>query len=95
MPLFVISWTDKPGSLDVRMANREAHLAYMASLGDKVKLGGPFQDGEGQMNGSLIIVEAESLEQVQALHAKDPYRIAGLMEQADIRPWRVTLNTFG
>jgi hypothetical protein len=95
MPLFVISWTDKPGALETRMASREAHLAYMASLGDKVKLGGPFLDGEGRMNGSLIIVEADSLDDVQALHARDPYRLAGLMETAEIRPWRVTLNNLG
>lgn len=94
MPLFVISWTDKPGALDLRLNNREAHLAYAAGLGGRVKLGGPFLDAEGQMNGSLLIVEADSLEDAQALHAEDPYRLAGLMDKADIRLWRVTLNGF-
>ncbi len=92
MPLFVISWLDKPNSLDVRMGAREAHLAYAHQLGDRVKLGGPFLDADGQMAGSLLIVEAESLEEVQALHDADPYKTAGLFETSEIRPYRITLN---
>ena len=92
MPLFVISWMDKPNSLDVRLAAREAHLAYAHALGDQVKLGGPFLDADGQMAGSLIIVEAESLVAAQALHDKDPYKLAGLFESSEVRPYRITLN---
>ena len=94
MPLFVISWLDKPNSLDVRMGAREAHLAYAHQLGDRVKLGGPYLDAEGNMAGSLIVVEADSLEEVQALHDQDPYKQAGLFETSTITPWRVTLNGF-
>ena len=92
MPLFVISWMDKPDSLEVRMGAREAHLAYAHALGDRVKLGGPFLDEEGRMAGSLLIVEADSLEQARALHDADPYKLAGLFETSDIRPYRITLN---
>jgi uncharacterized protein YciI len=92
MPLFVISWMDKPNSLDVRMGAREAHLAYARTLGDKVKLGGPFLDADGNMAGSLIIVEADSLQAAKALHDKDPYKLAGLFETSEIRPYRITLN---
>ena len=92
MSLFVISWRDKPGSLDVRMAAREAHLAYAHDEGDRVKLGGPYLDDAGQMCGSLIIYEAETLEEAEAFHAKDPYRLAGLFETSTITPWRATLK---
>ena len=94
MTLYVISWMDKPNSLDVRMAAREAHLAFAHSLGDRVKLGGPYLDADGNMAGSLIVVEADSLEEVQALHDQDPYKQAGLFETSTITPWRVTLNGF-
>ena len=93
MPLFVISWRDKPGSLDVRMAAREAHLAYVHGQGG-VKLGGPYLDEGGRMCGSLIIYEAASLEEAQAFHAKDPYRLAGLFETSTITPWRLTTEKF-
>ena len=94
MPLFVISWRDKPGALDQRMAAREAHLAHMHSQGDKVRLGGPYLDDNGQMCGSLIIVEAESLEEAQAFHDKDPYKLAGIFETSTITPWRLTTEKF-
>ncbi len=92
MALYVISWLDKPDSLAVRMAAREAHLAYAASLDGRVKLGGPYLDDAGQMIGSLIIVEADSLDHAQALHDQDPYKLAGLFEASEITPWRMTLN---
>ena len=93
MPLFVISWRDKPDSLALRMATREAHLAYAASLGDRVKLGGPYLGDDGQMIGSLMIFEADDLAQAQALHDNDPYKLAGLFDASQITPWRVTLNS--
>ena len=92
MALYVISWLDKPDSLEVRMTAREAHLAYMASLDGRVKLGGPYLDDKGQMIGSLIIVEADSLEHAQAIHDNDPYKLAGLLDASRITAWRVTLN---
>ena len=94
MPHFVISWRDKPGALEQRMAVREAHLAHMHSQGDKVKLGGPYLDENGQMCGSLIIVEAESMEEAQAFHDKDPYKLAGIFETSTITPWRLTTEKF-
>jgi len=95
MTLYVISWTDKPDSLPLRMATREAHLAYAKTLGERVKLGGPFLDEAGQMAGSLIIIEADSLDEARALHAEDPYAKAGLFERSDVRPYRITLNGLG
>ena len=95
MPLFTITWMDKPDSLEVRMAARERHLAYVAAHSDMVRLGGPFLDGEGRMIGSMIVVEAESLGAAQAFHAADPYREAGLFDASDVRPWRVTLGAIG
>ena len=74
------------------MAAREAHLAYAHDQGDRVKLGGPYLDEAGQMCGSLIVYEAETLEEAQAFHAKDPYKLAGLFESSTITPWRATLK---
>ncbi|HEX6865854.1 MAG TPA: YciI family protein, partial [Caulobacteraceae bacterium] len=91
MPLFVISWLDKPDHLHVRMANREAHLAYAAETG-VVRLGGPFLDDEGEMIGSMIVMEADNLEMAHAWHALDPYRTAGLFDTSQVLPWRATVG---
>lgn len=91
MPLFVISWMDKPGHLPVRMASREAHLEYVRETG-VVRLGGPFLGPDGDMAGSMLVIEAEDLETANAWHALDPYRAAGLFETSEVKPWRITVG---
>ena len=97
MPLFVISYIDKPNSLALRMANREAHLHYAhdESMPAKVKLGGPYLDDKGDMAGSLIIVEAPDKAAAVAFTQNDPYVKSGLMSSVDVRPFRITNNKMG
>ena len=92
MALFVISWMDKPGSLELRMATREAHFAHIAKYSEKVRVGGPFVDEEGRMIGSLMVFEGQTLEEAQAFHAADPYTLAGLFERSEVKPWRATVG---
>ena len=88
---FVISAIDKPNSLALRMATRQAHFEY-AQKGDTLKLGGPYLDANGDMIGSLIIIEAADLEAARRWHAGDPYVKAGLFASSDVRPWKATAN---
>lgn len=92
--LFVVIATDKPHSLALRRATREAHFAYARESG-VIKIGGPFLDSNGDMIGSLIIFEAESLERAEAWHANDPYVKAGLFAHSEVRPWKATFNPIG
>lgn len=93
MPLFVLHCLDKAGSLDLRMATRQAHLAYAASFGGQMRLGGPLLDANGDMAGSLIVMEAADLAAAQAFSADDPYTKAGLWERVDIKPFRATIGS--
>lgn len=92
--LFIITAIDKPGSLALRLATREAHFAYAREKGG-VRLGGPFLDGEGNMAGSMIILEAADLAAAKAWAANDPYAKAGLFAQSEVRPWKATFNDCG
>jgi hypothetical protein len=86
--LFALICTDKPDGLPIRKANRPDHLAYLESLGDTLLFAGPFTEEDGQtMNGSLIVIEAESLREARAIADGDPFARAGLFESVDIRPW--------
>jgi uncharacterized protein len=89
--LFVVTAIDKPDSLALRMATREAHFAYARETG-VIRLGGPFLDEKGDMAGSLIIFEAGDLAAAKAWHAGDPYVKAGLFAQSEVRPWKATFN---
>ena len=54
---------------------------------------GPFTEPDGQtMNGSLIVVEASSLEAARKIGAGDPFAKAGVFASVEIRPWLWTIN---
>jgi uncharacterized protein YciI len=92
MPLFVLSCHDRAGSLDLRMATREAHLAYVRGHAGKVKLGGPYLGPDGGMIGSLLILETADEAEARAFADGDPYNLAGLFERVDLAAWRVTIG---
>ncbi len=86
--LYAIICTDKPGHLETRLANRDAHLAHIEAAGGAISQAGPFLDAEGGMVGSLLIFEAETRAEVEAWCAEDPYAKAGLFASVEIRPWK-------
>ena len=91
--LFAAICTDKPGSLDKRKANRPEHLAYLKSLGEALVLAGPFTEEDGtSMNGSLIVVEAASLDDARTIIEGDPFAKAGIFANVEIRPWLWSIN---
>ena len=91
--LYALICTDKPNSLAIRKAKRPEHVAYLKSLGDTLKLAGPFTEADGEtMNGSLVVIEAASLQAAKEIGAGDPYAKAGLFASVKIRPWIWTLN---
>ena len=82
---------DKPGALQTRLENREAHLAHIATSG-VVEMAGPFLDESGTMTGSLIILSVASLDEAKAWAAVDPYAKAGLFQSVDIREWKKVIG---
>ena len=92
--IFTIICKDKPGHLEVRMANRPIHLEYLNGVNadGKLKFAGPFLDEDGKPIGSLVAVEAEDRAGAQAIAAGDPYAKAGLFETVEILPWNWVFN---
>lgn len=88
---FALIANDKPGALQTRMDNREAHLAYVAETG-VVEMAGPMLDGNGQMCGSLIILEVTDLAAAQAWADNDPYAKAGLFSDVTLRAWKKVIG---
>lgn len=88
--LYAVICRDKPGHLQTRLDTRAAHLAYIEATGI-VKMAGPFLE-EGQMCGSLVILETDSLEAAQAWAAGDPYAAAGLFESVSVTEWKKVIG---
>lgn len=90
--LFCITGIDKPDALDLRMANREAHLKHWGDSG-VVKLGGPFTSDDGErLEGSMLVIDVPDRAAAQALADADPYVKAGLFERRDLRAWKWLLK---
>ena len=79
--------TDKAEALQTRLDTRAAHLAHIDATG-VVEMAGPFLDPQGQMTGSLIVLNVETLAEAKAWAAADPYARAGLFDRVEIREWR-------
>lgn len=77
---------DRPGAIELRKANRQAHLDYIAASG-VVEMAGPLIEG-GEMAGSLLILDVPDMAAAEAWAAGDPYAKAGLFESVLIREWR-------
>lgn len=82
---------DKAGALQTRLDNRSAHLAYIADTG-VVEMAGPLLNDTGEMAGSLVILEVESLDAANTWAANDPYAKAGLFENVQISPWKKVIG---
>lgn len=86
---FLAICRDKPNHTHVRAATRETHVAWLKSLGAALRIAGPFlDDGASEMRGSMLVVEAETLDAAKSMLAADPYAAAGLFESVEVKPWR-------
>lgn len=83
--LYAVICRDKPGHLQTRLDTRERHVAYLKST--PVVLAGPFLEN-GEMCGSLVVVEQPDLAAAQDWAANDPYAHAGLFESVSVTEWR-------
>lgn len=94
MPLFSIYALDVPNSLPLRAEHGERHRERLKQAVDPVRVvvAGPLRDDAEKPVGSLLIVEAESIGEVQDFVDADPYSINGIYASVDIRPFVVTIG---
>ncbi len=88
---FALLAKDKPYALQTRMDNREAHLAYVAETG-VVEIAGPLLDADGQMCGSLIVLDLPDLAAAEEWAANDPYAKAGLFGDVTLSAWKKVIG---
>jgi uncharacterized protein YciI len=86
--LFAIHALDKPGALELRFANYDAHKAFLSDTSTyavRIVMSGPLVTDDGEkMIGSLFLLEAESREAVERFNQADPFHKAGIWERVTI-----------
>ena len=90
--LYAIICNDKKDHLHIRLDIRPKHLDYLKSLFKTIKFSGHFFDFNEIPDGTLIVVEAKSLQEAKGYAQNDPYAKAGLFSDMKIRPWRWSVN---
>jgi uncharacterized protein YciI len=86
--LFVLVCIDKPASLDLRLATRPQHLAYLETYQDRIVQAGALLDTDQRACGSLLIIDVQDHPAAFGFAEADPYGRAGLFESVVIRPYR-------
>ncbi|MBT3246880.1 MAG: hypothetical protein HN979_04870 [Actinobacteria bacterium] len=87
---FVVYNVDRSDAGNLRADTRAGHLDYVN--GYEVVFGGPLVDPEGEMCGSLIVVDLPSHDAAVAFAAGDPYALAGLFEQSSVTAFRQVMG---
>ncbi|SFD67896.1 hypothetical protein SAMN04515678_102249 [Roseivivax sediminis] len=90
MMLVALIARDKPDSLEIRKANRDAHLAYIEATGVVTQAGPLIVDGG--MAGSLVILDVPDLAAAEAWAADDPYAKAGLFGSVELVEWKKVIG---
>lgn len=86
---FVILGYDGPDGQAKRPLHRPAHLERLRALAEhgRLILAGPFTDH----TGSLIVIEAESLEEATCFAQEDPYTVHGIFHRIEVHPFKMVL----
>ncbi|MBU2957119.1 YciI family protein [Paracoccus sp. 1_MG-2023] len=90
MPHYAVICRDKPGALQTRLDNRDAHLAHLRDSG-LVFIAGPLIE-DGEMRGSLVVLEAPDMATAEDWAANDPYKAAGLFDHVEIVEWKKVIG---
>ena len=93
MPLFVLSCTDREGTLEKRLATRPAHLARLQQLdaeGRLIVAGAMPKDPsnpQAGFYGSTMIVDFDSREALDAWLQDEPFLKEGVYSHNDVKPF--------
>lgn len=94
MNLYVVYRVDRTDgkAAEIRQSTRPLHREYMDKFANRVRLGGPILDAQGNGCGGMMLIEADSEEDVRTMVRDDPFELAGLSARIDIYPFRWQTN---
>lgn len=83
---YIITCLDNADAKEKRLANYDAHKAYLDTKPIRIVISGPIQhDTEDYMIGSHFVVEADSPEEVVTFNRNDPFNRTGVWGDVQIR----------
>jgi|DewCreStandDraft_4_1066084.scaffolds.fasta_scaffold440065_1 uncharacterized protein YciI len=93
--LFIVIATDGPESAERRRTHLDAHLAWVLTVMDRLRVAGPARDAPGGPPCmSVYILEAADEADARALVARDPYFRAGVWQSLEFRHFSAAAGTW-
>lgn len=86
---FFIETFDKPGSAELRLSERDDHLAFLQQhRALLLACGAKLNDDGSNAGGGVYIVDVDTHAGAEQFIAQDPYTLAGLFARVNITRWR-------
>lgn len=93
MPMFVVIGLDHPPhSMALRDKIRMVHRAYVKGHDEKLRLASVMRDAEGNQKGTILYFEADSIDEVRAWVAAEPFCQAGVYKELHIAEVGTAIN---
>lgn len=83
--LFAIHVLDAAGALPKRLANYPLHRDHLNAANITIVLAGPLNDANGQPEGSMFIVDADTREEVDAFYCADPFYVQQVWDLSTLK----------
>ena len=88
---FVITAYDGAGLLARRMEVRPRHMENMARMAEHVLCAGGLLDEEGKMKGSVLVMDFQDREELDAYLSTEPYVTEHVWERIQVERMNVVL----
>ena len=97
MALFVVTCTDKEGTVEKRLATRPEHLARLEKLdaAGRVIVAGAMpidrENPQAGFYGSTLILDFDTREELDQWLSEEPFLREGIYEKIDVKPFNKAL----
>lgn len=85
---FAILCFDRPGVGELREKTRAVHHEYLKQHNTAMHLGGPLENDEGGIVGTIFIVNVADRAAAMDFTENEPFHKAGVFESVIVRRWR-------
>ncbi len=88
---YVIKAYDGENMLEKRMQVRAAHLENLKTIDGKILCGGGLLDENGNMKGSVLVLEVDDKSKLDAYLESEPYIKSGVWQKIEVDPMNVVI----
>ncbi|MBD8613409.1 YciI family protein [Pseudomonas putida] len=86
--LYVIYCKDNPATPTLRDEFYDAHRAYLKNASIQILVAGPYTSTDSEKKiGSMLVVEAETLEQAEDFQKNDPFALNKVWREVNVNPY--------